>query len=154
MLNLTDSPITLIAESGDTTSIEKSGYVARVETTRREVSYPLHARQDDGWCCAVPLIEETPTEIVVDRHLPGMSLRGIMWEGTEIEGDALLIVTREVAEAAATLKHPLWRRMVFTHGDDAQYRDGQDENGKRIFGSLEFQGYVALRRVPQGESDA
>ena len=160
MLNLTANPITLIAESGETTTIPASGYVARVEYERTQVScrgvvdsfcsrppYEVRATsggalcaecyacfKDDGdperngWNACVSLVEETPREIVCD-HPP---LREEADHDTETHTvaecvghsdlfeisfeDELLLVTREVAEAAHALKHPLVSRMVWASG--------------------------------------
>lgn len=147
MINLTPDPITLIAESGETTTIPASGYVARVETTRREVSSWHNAAPDQEF--DVPIIEETPTEIIVGKdnarrklvekeHFPCEDEFGVG------EGAGLLLVSREVAESAHVLRHPLAGRMVWASDRkvlEYNYDDGTDE----VFGFH----YHSFRRVPQ-----
>jgi hypothetical protein len=127
MLNLTESPIILIAESGETTTIPASGYVARVEKAREEVGYPTTSSALNS---LVPIIEEAPTGIVIDcpdckqPHRPYSLNAGIQrwcYQNQATEIPAILLVTREVAEAAATMKHPLWRRMVWA-ADEIRYK--------------------------------
>ncbi len=112
MLNLTPDPVTLIAESGETTTIEPSGYVARVEYDRRDVDYfPVTKDDMTGTILKhhVPIIEQTPREIVADRDAQEWTLDTQLLLGifSEVGGSAetLLLVTREVAEAAAYV-HP------------------------------------------------
>lgn len=94
ILNLTEHDITLIAGSGETTTTEPSGYVARVEYERRTVSgLGISAAQQSD----IPIVEQTPREIVIDAPPGGETVEGLGF-------DTLLLVTREVAEAAA-----IWR---------------------------------------------
>jgi hypothetical protein len=186
MLNLTDSPITLIAESGKTTTLEASGYVERVETTRRRTISSGILESFDGnmrLTHLIPIIEETPTEIIVESEFWGGTKKlgdGMREDDTNEEGwfgvgnDQLLIVTREVAEAAATLKHPLCRRMVWADSPEHEnqwrcvicrevglpwthvtYQETHDTDCRGKVERIEvIIGYRALRCVPQGESHA
>ena len=121
ILNLTPEPITLLAQSGETTTIQASGYVARVEHERHEVAgvsagpVPL-----DVPVTLVPIIEETPKELLVDEHVSRLVRTypftlGIAHLLCVIPEDAmpLFLVSQAVAEAAAALQHPLASRMVW-----------------------------------------
>jgi hypothetical protein len=110
MLNLTETAITLIDESGETTAIDPSKYVARVETTRQQVDgiYAPNFDSDDmpGPQPCVPIIEEVPTKITIEPLTEIVEAFGLLdFVDNLREGSVLLIVAREVAEAAYALKH-------------------------------------------------
>ena len=143
MINLTETDITLIAESGEVTTIPASGYVARVETKQRAVSSWHNAAPDQEF--DVPIIEETPAEIVVNDGVEDGSfvdfIRFYEDFGRSLEGK-LFLVTREVAEAAATLKHPLAARMVWA-------ADKHEPHEGCCCAWAACNAYHSLRRVPQ-----
>jgi hypothetical protein len=157
MLNLTPNAIVLIAESGETTSIPAFGYVARVEYDRREISDQLHECRGEGSCFFIPLIEETPTEIVVMApHLLLDDTTSVKWSWPNVwnqfpayHNEGLLLITRDVAEAAATLKHPLAARMVWA--DEPVWGDPEGYGHCSACDAeySEIIGYHSLRRVPQ-----
>jgi hypothetical protein len=177
MLNLTETAITLILESDETTTIEPSGYVARVETARREeqmvlVSRPEKATLANILKARIPIIEEAPREIHFQHFIDGACKK---MPSILVESEELILVTRDVAEAAATLKHPLWRRMVWCDSPETeQGRDcrrcgavcvpisehsshgthwghGTQCDGGPLTPSFEHVvGHYALHRVPQG----
>ncbi len=161
MLNLTKYLYKLRSPSGEVHTLQPSGYVARVEKVRETVDIfgirqakPTHAEDDDEGAC-LPVVEETVTGIAFDWNGPGIALFGIMWQGTPIEEAPLLLVTREVAEAAALRlwigpavegkynlgtprPHPLASRMVWTIDWHATQEDP----------SISGTAYHALQRVP------
>lgn len=172
MINLTEHPITLIRAGGEATTIEPSGYIARVEyelmpAKTGHCSYTFPDPLPPGF---IPIVEQTPREIVFDENdaeIAQKFLTDIVQKG---ESASLFLVTREVAEAAAHMRHkcskecphaqiapngglavtckddnephPLADRMVWA---DGELRD-------HAFGGLEFTtiqhfGYRELRRV-------
>jgi hypothetical protein len=176
MLNLTPNPIVLIAESGETTTIAPSGYVAGVHVTRTECDYFPVAKDDMSGTILkhhIPLIEEIPKQIVV--HLKGEvwpldhtiidAAAFNMYGDQGIGREEMLLVTRDVAEAAAMpifpvsgcnccrgggcstvspKPHPLAERMVWP--DERVWEDPCDGTDC-IY--AEIIGYRSLRRVPR-----
>lgn len=140
MLNLTENAVTLIAESGETTTIPPSGYVARVVSTWDEVSSWHNAAPDQEF--DVPIIEETPTEICF-HNTQGFE-GGLIGTWTRENPSGLLLVPREVAEAAHVLRHPLAERMVWV--DDGKFGIVNHDDG--TFSSR--QTWRSLRRVSRG----
>ena len=148
ILNLTDVDMTLILEERMPAKVvPASGYVARVEISRKAVAafdFPYRLEIECG-TYSFPIYEETPTEIIFDVPPEKRETWGLDHPLDELKSQLnenpslLVLVTREVAEAAATLKHPLWRRMVFV--GLGEYTGTHDD---------ESIGYRALRRVPQG----
>lgn len=162
MLNLTPEKICIIAESGEETTYEPSGYVARVEITRRKVGHATIPGQRVAKAIGAPIIEEVPTEIILlddlgrQFNIAEYLLAQKLCDGKDT---SLLLVKREVAEAAAYRghighgkeanngiclrpqcgPHPLWRRMVWA----------ADFNGL----SYQYAAYKALQRVPQGDGN-
>ena len=156
MLNLTAFPITLITEDDDAKTIEPSGYVARVETERRKVQMVMPPGQHVAKALGIPIIEQTPTEIVVTVSAHDKDeVMELCWlilgngPGDEFCSlNTLLLVTREVAEAAAYLEHPLAARMAWA--DEDSFVDATlvelDERGRSHPSPLI--GYRALQRFP------
>lgn len=143
LLNLTETAIVLIAQSGETTTIPASGYVARVEYERRECDYFPIAKDDMTGTILkhhVPIIEETPREIVFVSRDEAQWRTGVI-PYTQIPEHDLYLVPREVAEAAARVKHtcdedemccpenckphPLAARMVWAAEPERRPRLGQ-----------------------------
>lgn len=105
ILNLKEHAITIIAESEYKTLIDPSGYVARVEYDRRKVGYAPIGGQRVAKAIGTPIIEENPMDIVIEDMRRGDGFMVPLCEDVLSEGgianDALLLVSREVAEAAA-----------------------------------------------------
>ena len=145
MLNLTANPITLLAASGETTTIEPSGFVARVETVRQYHSaYYFAAIANDAPC--VRVIEETPRAIMIE-DAKGVAFRLTTMENFTTETsciavgeDKIILVTRQVAQAARHFRHPLASRMVWPI-EPVYYEDA--------YGPQIVRGYKALQRCPQ-----
>lgn len=119
MLNLTPDPIVLIDDNGKT-EIPASGYVARVEYERQTVAFEqayFHDR-DRFKYVEVPVIEETPKEIVLVRS---STQEPVSWSWANPRTTtSLYIVSREVAEAAARYRH-FSQGTMWTHGEGVPY---------------------------------
>lgn len=170
MLNLTPDPIKFRTESGEEFVVEPSGYVASVEYEESCVGVHVfrHEPYVGEWghtdaaldsIDEIPIVEKTPLKIVFDWYDLGISLHGIMWQGSEIEKASLLLVTSKVAEAAVQPRwcssecpglgngaccgkrerHPLSSRMVWA----------DDWHAKKEDTSISGTAYHALQRVPQ-----
>lgn len=183
ILNLTENPVTFIVGGVENSrTIKPSNYVAYLEIGRRCVdTYTFGAESEHAMrAWNVPIYEDVVDEIAVkhlaDGYKAALSDVLIRDEIIEENGDfpTYLLVTREVAEAAAILHvcadgspecdwigrphgacikkgkpHPLSERMVWADEDD--FVDATivciDENGKSFPEPLI--GYRSLRRVPR-----
>jgi hypothetical protein len=160
MLTLTGKSVTLLAESGESTTIPPSGYAARVESMRiRMGDAPFYqwrvADNHNGHYEGISIYEEATKRIVVDLKPDEMCPDGVwpldydiidaaafcMYGQQGIGRDEMLLVTREVAQAAAFLAHPLEERMVWA--DAPEYNIGK--HGRLID---TVRGYRELRRMP------
>jgi hypothetical protein len=115
MLNLTADRVTLLvpdnAHEDLTHTCEPSGFIAWVEHERRLVGnhgFP-YRKQIEAGTANVPIFEDVPRAIFTtttdDTRVP--------FGRHAFEEHGLLLVTREVAEAAAALSHPSASRMVW-----------------------------------------
>jgi hypothetical protein len=141
MLNLTADRITLLvpdnAHESLTRTYEPSGFIARVEYKRREVGrhgFP-YRKQIEAGTATLPIIEAVPSAIMTTT--PGNA--DVALGRHAFESEDLLLVSREVAEAAATLSHPLASRMVWV---DSPARELNGAPGS----ALEVIGYRELQR--------
>lgn len=192
LLNLTESPITLIADSGEAHRIEPSGYTAQVEYERRQVGFEevyFHG-SDRLKYVEIPVIEETPREIVVIDSATEINdggydpvIRSALGCHEDhppffdelLEAHALLLTTREVAEAAARKHkcrhgkcdafvwqdfppaaircerhgkpHPLTERMVWAASPEVASRIVRGDESAPWRELIEIIGYRELRRV-------
>jgi hypothetical protein len=141
LINLTEATITLIAESGETTTVPASGYVARVETVLRE-AYDGNTLVRFG---DLIVYEDYPKKIAFDwRASYVILLRESCeeWQDRMLRENQMLLVSREVAEAASMLKHSLAARMVWV-------ADKHDPHEGCCCAWEACNAYRSLRRVPQ-----
>jgi hypothetical protein len=110
MINMTDSEFSFIAENGDIARIPPSGYTAQVERGRANVKW-VKAGEILIHCC-----KEKAKIIFQFENFP------LRFPEDEFRDKGLLLVTREVAEAAKIQSHPLASLMAWP--DEAEYGEG------------------------------